>query len=161
MARDFSAKEQELVRVLQEDIPITPAPFADIGAAVGMTEDEVLAKVREWIADGTIRRFGAMVRHQKLGYKANSMTAWDVPDERAEEVGGILAASSEVSHCYQRPRADGWNYNLFAMIHAATADECQQVADGLAGQVGIDEYELLFSSREFKKISMRYFVEQK
>lgn len=159
MDRILSAKEKELVRLLQDDIPLTPAPFADIGAAVGMTEDEVLAKVREWLGDGTIRRFGAMVRHQRLGYKANSMTAWDVPDERAEEVGGILSGAAEVSHCYQRPRAEGWDFNLFAMIHAATADECREVAADLSRRIGIESYDLLFSSREFKKISMRYFSE--
>lgn len=160
MARAFSEQEQQLVRLLQDDIPITSAPFAEIGAAVGMTEDEVVARVKEWLADGTIRRFGAMVRHQRLGYKANAMSAWDVPDERAEEVGGVLAEAGEVSHCYQRPRAEGWNYNLFAMIHAATPEECYEVAAVLAGKVGIEDYELLFSSREFKKISMTYFAEQ-
>jgi DNA-binding Lrp family transcriptional regulator len=159
MDRILSEKEQALVRVLQEDIPISPRPFAEIGAAVGMSEDEVLEKVRLWTGDGTIRRFGAMVRHQKLGYKANAMSAWDVPDERAEEVGRELAAAVEVSHCYQRPRADGWNYNLFAMIHGATREECERVAAKLADRVGIDGYALLFSSREFKKVSMKYFIE--
>ena len=160
MDRIFTSQEQQLVRLLQDDIPITPAPFAEIGAAVGLSEDDVVAKVRKWLADGTIRRFGAMVRHQRLGYKANAMSAWDVPDERAEKVGEILADASEVSHCYQRPRAEGWNYNLFAMIHAATPEECYEVAAVLAGNVGIEKYELLFSSREFKKISMTYFAEQ-
>ncbi|MHB8793395.1 MAG: siroheme decarboxylase subunit beta [Thermoleophilia bacterium] len=160
MDRILSRQEQELVRLLQDDIPITPAPFAEIGAAVGMSEDEVVAKVQEWLADGTIRRFGAMVRHQRLGYKANAMSAWDVPDDRAEEVGRVFADASEVSHCYKRPRADRWNYNMFAMIHAATPEECREVADALAGKVGIEDYELLFSTREFKKISMTYFAEQ-
>ena len=160
MDRILTSQEQELVRLLQDDIPITPAPFAEIGAMVGMSEDEVVDKVREWLADGTIRRFGAMVRHQRLGYKANAMSAWDVPDERAEEVGRILADASEVSHCYKRPRAEGWNYNMFAMIHAATPEECHKVAAMLAGKIGIEDYELLFSSREFKKISMTYFAEQ-
>lgn len=159
MDRIFSRQEQELVRLLQDDIPITFSPFAGIGAAVGMSEDEVLARVREWLDDGTIRRFGAMVRHQRLGYKANAMSAWDVPDDRVEEVGRILADAGEVSHCYQRPRAMGWSYNMFAMIHAATPEECHEVAAVLAGRIGIREYELLFSSREFKKISMTYFAE--
>lgn len=160
MDRIFSEKEKALVRVLQEDIPISPRPFTEIGEAVGMSEDEVLDKVREWQTDGTIRRFGAMVRHQKLGYKANAMSAWDVPDERTEEVGREFSAAGEVSHCYQRPRADGWDYNVFAMIHAATPEQCREVAAQLARQVGVDDYDLLFSSREFKKISMNYFVEQ-
>ncbi|GBE58270.1 hypothetical protein BMS3Abin01_01203 [bacterium BMS3Abin01] len=159
MSRQLTATERELIRQLQADIPLTPEPFADIGAAVGMSADQVLEKVGQWIEDGTIRRFGAMVRHQKLGYKANAMSAWDVPDERADEVGEALAAASEVSHCYQRPRADGWNYNLFAMIHGATPDECHQVAAALSVRVGAGEYRLLFSTREFKKISMSYFME--
>ena len=159
MARVFQEKEKELVRLLQDDIPLTPAPFAEIAEKAGMTEDEVLAKMKEWIADGTIRRFGAMVRHQRLGYKANAMSAWNVPDERVEEVGAVFAAAGEVSHCYQRPRAEAWDYNVFAMIHAATEDECARVAAKLSRQAGIEDYDLLFSSREFKKISMRYFVE--
>lgn len=159
MASRLSDREQELVRRLQEDIPLTPRPFADIAAAVGMTESEVVEKVREWVADGTIRRFGAMVRHQRLGYKANAMSAWDVPEERVEEVGEALAEAGEVSHCYHRPRADGWDYNVFAMIHAATESECEEIASALARRVGIDDYSLLFSSREFKKVSMKYFVE--
>jgi len=155
----MTPSEKELVRLLQEDIPLTQAPFADLAAATGMTEDEVLEKVRQWLADGTIRRFGAMVRHQRLGYKANAMSAWDVPDSQAEEVGLTFSRSSDVSHCYQRPRAEGWDYNVFAMIHAATPEDCQEVAAKLSRQAGIDKYELLFSSREFKKISMKYFIE--
>lgn len=159
MDRIFSEKEQELIRLLQETIPIAPEPFAEIAARVGMEPAEVVAKVREWKQDGTIRRFGAMVRHQRLGYAANAMSAWDVPDERAEEVGAILAAADEVSHCYQRPRADRWDYNLFAMIHGASEEDCHRTAAELSQQVGVGEYELLFSSREFKKISMKYFIE--
>lgn len=159
MSREFSDREMELVRQLQADIPLSPEPFAEIAASVGMPVDEVIDKVREWTDDGTIRRFGAMVRHQKLGYKANAMSAWNVPDERADQVGEILAAAPEVSHCYQRPRAEGWPYNLFAMIHGASPEECHQVAERLAAEVGVDDYSLLFSSREFKKVSMSYFME--
>jgi len=159
MDRIFSEKEMALVRVLQEDIPISPQPFAEIGEEVGLSEAEVLDKVHEWLANGTIRRFGAMVRHQKLGYTANAMSAWDVPDERAEEVGREFAAATEVSHCYQRPRADGWDFNVFAMIHGASKEDCQKVATALAERVGIEDFALLFSSKEFKKVSMKYFIE--
>lgn len=159
MASRLGNKDRELVRHLQEDIPLTPRPFADIAARVGMTEAEVVERTRAWTADGTIRRFGAMVRHQRLGYKANAMSAWDVPDERIEEVGEALADAAAVSHCYHRPRADGWDYNIFAMIHAATEAECEEIAADLAGRIGIESYALLFSSREFKKVSMKYFID--
>lgn len=159
MERDFTEQEKELIRHLQDDLPLTPEPYADIGAAVGMTQEEVLEKVRGWQKDGTIRRLGAMVRHQRLGYNANAMSAWEVPDGRVEEVGKALAAAREVSHCYERACPGGWSYNLFAMIHAADREGCERVAAELSRQTGIDRYELLFSSREFKKISMKYFQE--
>lgn len=159
MSKDFSEQEMELIRRLQADIPLCPEPFAEIADAVGMPVDEVLEKIRQWTGDGTIRRFGAMVRHQKLGYKANAMSAWNVPDEKVDTVGEVLASAPEVSHCYERPRAEGWPYNLFAMIHGASPEECQQVAGRLAVEIGIEDFRLLFSSREFKKVSMSYFME--
>ena len=159
MARQFSDRERELVRLLQESIPLTPEPFADIAVQAGMEPGEVVELAREWTADGIIRRFGAMVRHQRLGYAANAMCAWDVPDERVEEVGRVFAAAAEVSHCYQRPRAEKWKYNLFAMIHGANTGDCERVAAELAEKSGITDYRLLYSSREFKKISMKYFIE--
>ncbi len=157
--KEFSEQEKQLVRLLQESIPLTRRPFADLAAQAGMEPEAVLARVKEWKRSGAIRRFGAMVRHQRLGYTANAMSAWDVPDERAEEVGQALAAAKEVSHCYQRPRAEKWDFNMFAMIHGASREECEQVAARLSVEVGIDNYGLLFSSREFKKISMKYFIE--
>jgi DNA-binding Lrp family transcriptional regulator len=159
MTSRLNESDQALVRFLQEDIPMTANPFADIAAQLGMSEQEVVDAVKAWVEDGTIRRFGAMVRHQRLGYKANAMSAWDIPDERIEEVGEALADAREVSHCYHRPRAEGWDYNIFAMIHAATEEECSEIAASLADRVGIDAYSLLFSSREFKKVSMKYFIE--
>lgn len=159
MAREFSDRERELVRSLQESIPLTPQPFAEIAAQTGLDPGEVLELVKAWKADGTIRRFGAMVRHQRLGYTANAMCAWDVPDERVDEVGETLAAAAEVSHCYQRPKAEKWDYNLFAMIHGPSAEDCERVAAALAEKTGIASYRLLYSSREFKKISMKYFIE--
>lgn len=144
--------------MLQGNLPLVPKPFAEIAAAIGMQEEDVLAKVEQWLEDGTIRRLGAMVRHQRLGYKANAMIVWDVSEEQAEEVGRVLAAADEVSHCYQRPKADGWDYNIFAMIHATTEEKCHEVVASLSRTVGIDRYKLLFSSKEFKKISMKYFI---
>lgn len=139
---------------------MVPKPFAEIAAAIGMSEGEVLTKVKGWLEDGTIRRLGAMVRHQRLGYKANAMIVWDVSEESAEEVGRVLAAADEVSHCYQRPKTNGWEYNMFAMIHGATQEECHKLAASLSREVGIDGYKLLFSIKEFKKTSMKYFIEE-
>ena len=106
---------------------------------------------------GIIRRFGATLRHQEAGFSSNAMIAWLVPDDRVEEAGNILAKFREVTHCYQRkPQAD-WRYNLYTMVHGSNRDQCYQIAERMSHSVGIDEYVLLFSEKEFKKTSMEYF----
>ena len=105
-----------------------------------------------------IRRFGATLRHQKSGFKANAMVAWRVAEERADQVGKIFAAFKEVSHCYHRKPARDWPYNLDTMVHAENEAECRDTASRMAAKAAIKDYELLFSREELKKTSMQYFV---
>ena len=100
-----------------------------------------------------------MLHHRKAGITANAMICWRVPAERAEEVGGILAARPEVSHCYQRPTYPDWPYSHFSMVHARKRADCEAIARDMAAQTGIDDYVILLSTREFKKTRVRYFVE--
>jgi len=111
------------------------------------------------LANGMMRRLGAALRHQKLGYTANAMVVWDVPEEQAADIGRQLAGLAEVTHCYQRPRQPGWPYNLFTVIHGQTRDQCEQLAASMAARVGVSDYLLLYSSTELKKSSMQYFVD--
>ena len=104
-----------------------------------------------------IRRFGATLRHQKSGFQANAMTAWQVDEARIEEVGRIMAAFRAVSHCYRRDPAEDWPYNLYTMIHGRSEDDCRETARRIAEKAGVTTYQLLFSRRELKKISMTYF----
>ncbi len=151
------AELKKIVKVLQEDLPLTPRPFQEIAAHCGMSEDELLAKIGELQEEGVIRRFGARLRHQRLGITANGMGVWQVPEGDAQRVGEIMAEFPEVSHCYQRPTFPDWPYNLFTMIHARTRQECEAVAQRIAEATGLKECKLLFSSREFKKSTMVYY----
>jgi DNA-binding Lrp family transcriptional regulator len=96
-----------------------------VAERVGISEAELLDKVREFIADDIIRRFGATLRHQRTGFDANAMVVWEVEPERAEEVGNIFASFREVSHCYQRPAMPDWPYRLFTMIHGSSSEVCR------------------------------------
>ena len=156
----LSDRDKALVRILQEDISVVPRPFREVGRKVGMTEDEVLRRIAEWKEDGTLRRFVSVVQHRRLGFRANAMGAWRVPADRIEEVGRIMASFSEVSHCYERATASGWTYNMFTMIHGETQDECERVARAISARTRVTEYRLLYSTKEWKKTSMRYFVEE-
>ncbi len=151
--------EKEIVRALQEGIPLVSRPFGAIAGKLGITEAELLARIRDMIDRGLIRRFGAAVRHQDLGYTANAMVVWKVPESRADDAGTIFSSFSEVSHCYQRKTPAGWPYNLFTMVHGRTEDECRAVAREMSEASGIYDYLVLFSTGELKKESMKYFLE--
>ncbi len=144
-----------LLRATQDGIPVAPEPFKQIGAALGLTEEEVLSKLNNLIKEGVIRRFGASIGHRAIGITANAMCTWNVPDEKVEEVGAIMAGFPEVTHCYERPRYPDWKYNLFTMIHAYSREECEKIAREISISTGIKDYSILFSEKEFKKTGVR------
>ena len=149
--------EKKVIGLIQGDLPLDARPFARMAEMAGMSEGEFIRTVNSLIERGVIRRFGATLRHQEAGFSANAMVAWIVPEERAEEVGRIMAGFREVSHCYQRVPRKTWPYNLYTMIHGDNREQCHKVAERIARKVGIQDYALLFSEKEFKKTSMEYF----
>ncbi|VVB96295.1 HTH-type transcriptional regulator Ptr1 [uncultured archaeon] len=144
-----------LLKSTQDGIPIVAEPFGQIASELGISEDEVLDRLGTMIKEGIIRRFGASIGHRVIGITANAMCTWNVPDDRVEEVGAIMAGFSQVTHCYERPRYPDWKYNLFTMIHAYSRDECEKIAKEISLATGIKDYSILFSEREFKKTGVR------
>ena len=155
--RDLTALEKKIIHELQQDLPVTSRPFAEVAEKVGISETQLLEKIRDFVANGTIRRFGATLRHQRSGFEANAMVVWEVAPERTEEVGAVLSSFREVSHCYQRPALPIWPYRIFTMIHGSSREVCQEIARRMADAVGIENYELLFTEEELKKTTMAYF----
>ncbi|MDD2421920.1 MAG: AsnC family transcriptional regulator [Heliobacteriaceae bacterium] len=149
--------DKRLIRLLQEDLPAGPRPYAVIGDQVGLSEAAVLDRIHDYLAKGYVRRFGAVLRHRKAGFTANAMVVWDVPAERAVAVGNLMAVFPEVSHCYERPRFPGWPFSHYTMLHGRTREECAAIAARIAAKTGVNHYRLLFSTAELKKTSMRYF----
>ncbi len=149
--------KQKIIKELQGDLPLSPHPFREIAQRIGSTEDEVLALVSKYVKEGVIRRLGAMLAHQRLGFVANGMGVWRVPEEEVARVAEIMVSYPEVSHCYERPVSAAWPYNLYTMIHATSRKQCEQVAAGISQATGIKDFRLLFSTRELKKTSMVYY----
>jgi len=145
----------DILKSTQEGIPITSEPFKKIAIKLGISEDEVMERIDSLIKSGVIRRFGASIGHRAIGITANAMCIWNVPDEKVEEIGAIMAGFAEVTHCYERPRYPGWKYNLFTMVHAYSRDECEKVAKEISIATGIVDYSILFSEKEFKKTGVR------
>lgn len=151
--------DKALIRALQGNLPESLTPFADLARELGWEEDAVLERTRKLLKAGLIRRFGAVLRHQRAGFTANAMGVWRVPEEKTEEIGKIMATFREVSHCYQRPMLADWPYNLFTMIHGRSVEGCQEVMEKISEATGIKDYSMLFSQKELKKSSMQYFTE--
>jgi DNA-binding Lrp family transcriptional regulator len=150
--------EIPVVRVLQEDLPLVPRPFAGAAERLGLGEEALLAQARELQAAGILRRFGAVLRHRRAGYTANGMACWVTPEAQIEAAGRLAATFPQVSHCYQRPAyPPRWPYNLFTMIHGQTKAEVEAVVAQIAQETGIEQYEVLYSTREFKKERVKYF----
>jgi DNA-binding Lrp family transcriptional regulator len=149
--------EKKVIRSLQRDLPVSSRPFLDIAQGLGLAEEELTAIIQKLMDQGYIRRFGATIRHRISGFQANAMAAWKVPADKVARVGAQMAASREVTHCYERQVSGDWPYNIFTMIHGKTQEECEAIARRMAITAGIQDYVLLFSDAELKKTTMRYF----
>ena len=146
------------IRVLQEDLPLTPRPFAQLAGSIGRSEDDLFSWASAAMQRGQLRRIAAVLHHRKAGFRANGMAVWKVPEDRIEAVGNRMAHFTSVSHCYQRPTYPDWPYSVFSMIHARTPEECEAVAGAIAAETGIAERAMLYSSTEYRKVRLRYFT---
>src|SRR5918999_332884 len=153
-----TARDIELIRVLQRDVPLVPEPFVEWAREASLSLEELIGEAERFIREGRMRRFAAVLRHQKAGFISNGMAVWKVPPERAEEVGRAMASFRAVSHCYKRPTYPHWPYSHFTMIHGRSEAEVEAVAEAIANETGIAEHLVLYSLREFKKTRVPYFV---
>ena len=155
---ELKERDKEFIRELQKDLEVIPEPFKKPSTKLGISAAELFQKAREYEAQGVMRRFAAILRHRDAGFAANGMVVWNVPEDRIDAIGEKLASYPQVSHCYKRPVYHDWKFNLFSMIHARTFEAAEKIAVELAKNVSISDYKILFSSREFKKERVRYFV---
>jgi DNA-binding Lrp family transcriptional regulator len=150
---------RRLVSVLQEGLPLFIRPFQLIAERIGASESDVLGRIRRWLEEGAIKRFGVVVRHRELGYTANAMVVHDIPDDRVGELGRALALEPAVTLCYRRPRVGAdWRYNLFCMIHGRERAEVEAIISRLRERHGLDScaHDVLFSLTRFKQNGARY-----
>ncbi len=156
---DFTETERQILGIVQKNLPDSASPYADIAASVGVSEEQVLELLREMQRDGSIRRFGASIKHQRAGFSHNAMVAWVVKDKaQADEAAKTAVELDLISHCYYRPSsAQDWPYEFFTMIHGRDENEYKKVIEFLIRNTSLREYAVLESLQELKKISMTYF----
>ena len=155
---EITELDKKIVRAMQDELPLVAEPFKLIAEEIDSTEEEVLARLRLMKEDGALRKMGAVLRHREVGFRANALGVWVVPEERMDQVAEIMCSHMAVTHCYDRNVMPDWPYNFYTMIHGTSREDCQQIAQDLAKETGISQYELIYTGREWKKTSMKYFV---
>ena len=157
--RTPDSDEQRLLRALQDGLDIVATPFRSLAGRVGLSETAVVAMLDRCIEDGIIRRFGVIVRHHELGFRANAMAVWDVPDVMVDRCGQRVARIPEVTLAYRRRRQPPeWPYNLFCMVHGKERSHVEARIRHIAATAGLEQFphRLLFSTRRYKQCGARY-----
>ena len=153
-----AARDIEVIRAVQGDLPLEPSPFAVAARTLETTVEGLVQELRSLQERGYLRRFAAIVRHRQAGFGANAMAVWNVPGDAVLEVGRAMARYTAISHCYQRPTYEDWPYNLFTMIHAREKRQCEELVALLAERFALDDHAVLYSTAELKKVRLVYFT---
>jgi len=156
---EMNELDKKIVRALQGDFPLVAEPYRVLAEGIGISEDLFLERVRALEEQKIIRKMGAVLRHREVGFQANVLVAWQVPAERLDTIAQEMAKNPAVTHCYDRNTAPGWPYNLYTMVHGHSREECERLAEHLGTENGVSKRVMLYSKREWKKTSMKYFCE--
>jgi DNA-binding Lrp family transcriptional regulator len=159
-AQPYDDADIAIIKALQGPMKAVERPYDEAAAEVGLSTEELLDKLGDMVDRKILRRVAAILYHRRAGFSANGMGVWKVPEDQILEVGGIMAATRGISHCYQRPTYDDWPYSVFTMAHGRSKEECDAVLDSIAEkcEMGPDDRSTLYSSTEYKKIRLQYFT---
>ena len=156
MKDHLTVKQKKVACVIQKDIVVMRFPFNELGNLCGLTNEDVLDTTKQLFKKGFIRKYGAILRHQKAGYEKNALVVWSVPADQIEKAGKIFASFLFVSHCYERNPAFRKKYNIFTMLHSKDKNILSMIKD-MATATDINDYIILESIQEYKKTSPEYF----
>lgn len=154
----IDATDRAIIVATQQGLPLVPRPYHAIAEQLNLTAEDVMARMRRLLDTGVIRRIGVVPNHYAIGYRANGMTVWDVPDDVVDELGERIGKLDFVTHCYRRPRhLPDWRYNLFAMVHGKSRDDVASQIAQLKEVLGshVRAHDVLFSTRILKKTGLR------
>ena len=157
--RSLSGEERSVVKATVHGLPLVPAPYKAVAKNLGINEAQVISLLQRMLADGRIRRIGAVIRHRRLGYEANAMVVWDVPDPLVRVLGAKVARDSSITLCYLRARAlPEWSYNLYCMLHGRSRDRVLFDLKRISAGHGLGRFprRVLFSRQCFAQRAANY-----
>lgn len=153
----MSDLDRSICKKLQFDLPMAERPFRKLAEELNISESKVISRIRKFKKIGIIKKVRALLKHQKVGYRANIMVVWKVPEKKIAQTARICCKFKQISHCYERVTYPDWKYNLYTMIHGGSRNECEKVVKSIKAAAKIADYKLLPSGKEYKKVSAVYF----
>jgi len=148
--------DHEILQLIQDGVPVTREPFKEAADKLGMTQEELVERVKAMNENGLIRRFSANINQRKLGITANAVVVWNIPEAKMEAAVPVFLERGEISHIYERRVYPGrWEYNLYTVVHDYDRESVERFAKKIADEIGVDDYQVLFSKRRFKGTSSR------
>jgi len=149
--------ERKILKELQETLPLIEKPYEVIAHKIGISEKELFKKINWYKKTGIIRKLRAVLDHYKVGLGENVMVVFQIEPVEILKLAKIISQYPQVTHCYERAISSDWQYNLFAMIHGQTKQECENVISSILQKINITTYKKLYTKRELKKTTPRYF----
>ena len=153
----FDEIDKLIITEVQENMPLSLDPYGDIAKKIGCSKAEVIKRLKKFNNNGFIKRVVAILNHRDSGYPENGMLAAVVPKRVLMDAGQNLSVEPNVTHCYERKSYDNWPYNLYAMIHGKTRTDVEDTVEKFVTKTNIADYQILYSTKEFKKSSLKYF----
>ena len=148
--------DREILKKMQNGIEISKEPYKKISKELGISENELFERLEMMKEKGIIKKFGASLNHVNIGFQANGMVVWKIPPNETENVGRILSAYDQITHCYERVTIpDKWEYNIFAMTHCKTKIQLEELVKEICEKIKNYDYKIIYSTREFKKTGVQ------
>ena len=143
--------DQRIIRRLQKEFPLTAAPYQQLAQEIGISESELLERLRRMRESGVLRKMGAVLQHRNAGFHGNALCCWRIPEQQLSEMAGQMADCSFISHVYLRQPHSKWPYNLYTVFHSHSREQCLVLIREMAQRFGIENYQILFSRKNWKR----------
>ncbi len=142
-SREPDAVDRKLINALQGDFPLVEHPYAAVGAALGLSEDEVIARLHSLLEDRVLTRFGPMFQIERMG-GAFCLAAMAVPEADWDHVVDAVNSMTEVAHNYRRTHA----FNMWFVLATGSPEGIADAAARIETLTGLPVH-LFPKEREF------------
>ena len=148
--------DRDILLAVQDGIPLVREPFAEASETLKISQENLVERLKGMREEGTIRRFAPNINQRKIGITANAVVIWRVPEKNISRVVETMLRYNEISHCYQRATVPGkWEYNFYTVVHDYNRKSVRQFVKRLSEETEVEDYQILYSRRQFKGTSSR------